>query len=349
MINWIFVAVIALVLSLLFRWSFKTLPGERWQIVCAVPTRKTSAGTWQGTNFTYYGVFNALALCAAVTLMLVLAGSAGIEFGVLAVVIGCLLTGCLPAAKVIARWVEKKPCTFSVGAAVFVGIVLGPWMLMLVDVVAVRLFAISFAPMPVLTAALVGYALGEGVGRLACISFGCCYGRPMARMPPWAQRYFAWVAFTYTGATKKVAYAHKLEGQRIFAVQAVTAVLYCTGALAGALLYLYGAFTWAFFLCLTITQGWRFCSEFFRADFRGDRKISAYQIMSLLAIPYGAFIVAVFPSSGSSADLLAGLGMIWDPAVILFLQVLGLIMFLRTGRSQVTGANLSFHVHFNRV
>jgi hypothetical protein len=346
---WIFIAGLALVLVLIFRWSFRTLPGERWQILATVPVAKTPAGTWQGLNLTYYGVFNALALCAAVALMLMLAGAAGMTFKIIAGVVCALLGFCLPASRLIARWVEGKAHTFSVGAAVFIGILLGPWLLLFVEFAAADLFAVSIAPLPVLAAALVGYALGEGIGRLACISFGCCYGRPMASMPAWVQRYCSWMAFTYTGATKKVAYAHHLEGQKVFAVQAVTAVLYCAGALAGTLLFLQGAFGAAFLLCLTVTQGWRFCSEFFRADYRGDRKISAYQIMSLVAIPYGAIIIWLFPEPVKGPELMAGIRLLWDPLVILFLQALGLMMFLRAGRSQVTGAELTFHVHLNRV
>lgn len=348
--NWMFIAGLALVLILIFRWSFKTLPGERWQILCTVPVAKTSTtGTWQGLNLTYYGVFNALALCAAVTLVLILTGAAGMTFKVMAGVVCALLGCCLPASRLIACWVEGKAHTFSVGAAVFVGILLGPWLLFLVEFAAKHFFAVSFAPLPVLAAALTGYTLGEGIGRLACISFGCCYGRPMDQMPAWVQRHLSWMAFTYTGATKKIAYAYRLEGQKIFAVQAVTAVLYCTGALVGTLLFLRGAFGAAFLLCLTVTQGWRFCSEFFRADYRGNRKISVYQIMSLLAIPYGAIIVWLFPAPTSGPELMTGIRLLWNPWVILFIQALGLMMFLRVGRSQVTGADLSFHVHHNRV
>ena len=31
----------------------------------------------------------------------------------------------------------------------------------------------------VLAALAIGYILGEGLGRLACLSFGCCYGKPL--------------------------------------------------------------------------------------------------------------------------------------------------------------------------
>lgn len=71
--------------------------------------------------------------------------------------------------------------------------------------------------------------------------------------------------------------------------------------------------------------------------------------MSLLAIPYALLILIWFPSCGPDADILAGLRACWNPAVMLFLQALWIIMFLRTGRSDVTGSSLSFHVHRDRI
>ena len=347
--NILFVAVIALILTPIYIWCFRTLPRERWQIMCAIPVNKRINGSWQGLNLTYYGFFNAAALCAAVTLVLILTAAAGVDFGGFAVILTVLLGFCLPGSSLIARWVEKKPYTFSIGAASFLGIVLGPWLVLLVETMGRRFSAISFETMSVMSALIVGYSLGEGIGRLACISFGCCYGRPMDQMPAVVRRYFSWMAFTFSGETKKIAYAHQLGGRRIFAIQAVTAVLYSLGAMVGTLLYLSGRYAWAYFFCLLVTQGWRFLSEFLRSDFRGGRKISIYQIMSLLTIPYAGFILLVFPSSATSLDVMAGLHVLWHPATIIFLQVLFVVMFVRTGRSQVTGASLSFHVNADRV
>ncbi len=325
------------------------MPRERWQIICTVPTKKTADGSWAGLNLTYYGLFNALALCGGVTLVLILTASAGIDFKVFAATVVAVLVVCLPASRVIARWVEKKQNTFSVGAASFLGIVAGPWLVLLVAAMAREWLGIHVETMAVVAALIIGYTLGEGVGRLACVSFGCCYGRPIEQMPPIVKRYVSWATFTFNGHTKKIAYAHGLDGKKVFAVQAITVVLYTICALIATLLYLYGAYRWAFFLCLLITQGWRFLSEFLRADYRGDRKISAYQIMSLLTIPCGLLMPFCFPAVGHGADVLGGLRALWDPTVILFLQVLGLGMFLRTGRSQVTGAGIRFHVNQDRI
>jgi hypothetical protein len=80
MANWLFVSTIILLLAPLYIWCFKTLPQERWQIICAIPIRKMVDGSWQGLNLTYYGLFNAVSLCAAVALVFILTGAAGIGF-----------------------------------------------------------------------------------------------------------------------------------------------------------------------------------------------------------------------------------------------------------------------------
>jgi prolipoprotein diacylglyceryltransferase len=67
------------------------------------------------------------------------------------------------------------------------------------------------------------YALGEGCGRLACISFGCCYGRPLDRLPAVLRRLLTPFSVVYHGTTKKIAYAGHLDDKPVVAVQAITA------------------------------------------------------------------------------------------------------------------------------
>lgn len=129
----------------------------------------------------------------------------------------------------------------------------------------------------------------------------------------------------------------------------MTAVWYTLAALAGSLLYLYGRYAWAYVLCLFATQAWRFVSEFLRSDYRGDRKISAYQIMSLLTIPYGLSIPFLFPFARPGNRSYGRPGLLWNPALIVFLQLAGVGMFVHTGRSRVTGSGLSFHVRQDHI
>ena len=59
--------------------------------------------------------------------------------------------------------------TFTVGGASFVGIILAPLIVWMFNVTLDK----SIPIVPFLAAVSIAYALGEGVGRLACISFGC--------------------------------------------------------------------------------------------------------------------------------------------------------------------------------
>jgi hypothetical protein len=203
---------------------------------------------------------------------------------------------------------------------------------------------------PTLAALSIAYAFGEGMGRLACISFGCCYGKALSQSHPVIRKLFARHSFTFLGKTKKIAYASGLDGEKVIPIQAVTSVLYVATGLAGAFLYLSSRYTAAFVLATVVTQGWRSLSETLRADYRGEGRISAYQVMALIGIIYSLVIPALFPAvPASPPDLSAGLKILWSPGTLLFLQALWIAMFLYTGRSMVTGSTLSLYVHKDRI
>src|SRR5262245_17123564 len=126
MTNGLFVAILAVVSLMLFWWGVRVLPGERWQVAATVPVARTGEG-WRGVNLTWYGILSANAYLAAVAIMLVLLGAVRVPLaGTLSVVVG-LLVVCVPASSVVARIVEKKANTLTVGGAVFVGIVVAPF------------------------------------------------------------------------------------------------------------------------------------------------------------------------------------------------------------------------------
>ncbi|MCK9197492.1 MAG: prolipoprotein diacylglyceryl transferase, partial [Syntrophales bacterium] len=205
--------------------------------------------------------------------------------------------------------------------------------------------------LPTLAAMAIGHIMGEGTGRLACISFGCCYGKPLSVLPLLARKVLGPFAMTFYGATKKIAYAHGLDGQPVVPVQAMTAVIYTLAGLAGMWFFLTGLYLPAFAVTVGTAQGWRFLSEFLRADYRGGGRISPYQFMSLLALPYAGGLLFFFPSlpPPGGTQLMAGLESMWTPGMILFLQILWLLIFLYTGRSRVTGAEISLSVIRDRV
>jgi len=344
------VLLLALFCYALLAWGFRTLPREDWQILAALPRRRDETGNWQGLNLTWYGLLTANAYLLATAILFLLLRTLHAPLAAVLTIAVLMLGICVPASKVVAWLVEGKAHTFTVGGAVFVGTVVAPWVIGLANRLPWAGPAPALPVVATLAAIVSAYAFGEGLGRLACLSFGCCYGKPLADCGPLVRALFARRPLVFTGALKKIAYASNLERIPVVPVQALTATLDVTTGLVCTWLFLAGHFAGAFVLGTLVTQGWRVGSELLRADYRGEQKFSAYQWMGLAAIPYALAMAAWFSDVVPlRPELAAGLAGLWHPAVLLALQALWLTIFLYTGRSAVTGATLSFHVHRERI
>ena len=345
-----FVLCLALTLTAIFLWAFRSLPRENWQIIAAMPVEKLGTGEWRGENLTYYGFFTAGAYLFAVATVFILLGAISFSTTAIFVILVIVLGFCIPCSSLIARLVEKKKHTFTIGGASFAGILLSPLIVICANAV-LNLWTDTHIPvLHAIGAMSVGYSFGEGLGRLACISFGCCYGKPLSACPLWVQSLFEKRFFVFYGKTKKIAYAHGLDGEKVLPVQAITAVLYSITGLLGVYLFLLGYYRSAYILTLVVTQLWRIISEFLRADYRGNSRISAYQKMSAFAIAYAFCMLFILPDAApQQSDLLRGLGYLWNPLMLLLFQGLWTAIFLHTGRSSVTGAYISFHVIQERI
>jgi prolipoprotein diacylglyceryltransferase len=350
MANELFVISLAVLLGVLLFWSFRALPHEGRQIIASVPLVKDQQGLWQGLNLTYYGLFVSLAVVSACALLFVLLGSIGIRIGITMAFIVLVLPACACAAKIVARVVERKRHTLTVGGATFVAIFLTPAAVALANLLLGWSAETKLPMIATLSALAVAYAMGEGIGRLACISFGCCYGKPVADCGPVIQRIIGRHAFVFSGKTKKIAYESNMEGQEVVPIQAITSVVFVGVGLISLFLYLNSHFFASLLTAMITTQAWRTFSETLRADYRGSGKISAYQIMAGIAVICTIVLGAVTSTkSVPTPDLLSGLKSLWDPGVIFFLQGVCIMTFLYTGRSMVTGSTMSFHVHADRT
>ncbi|MHB8771542.1 MAG: prolipoprotein diacylglyceryl transferase family protein [Syntrophales bacterium] len=346
----LFLLTLALCLALLFHWGFRTLPGEEWQVIGCLLGGKQQSGAWRGLNLTYYGLFNATAYLFAAVLFFILAGSVSVPVPAALVILTIILAICMPASKLIAFWVEGKPSTFTVGGASFAGLVAGPWIIEFINRTLGARMGFDAPVLSVLAAVSVAFTFGEGIGRLACISFGCCYGKPLSACHPLLQRLFRGRAFIFSGETKKIAYAHQLDGQEVLPIQAITALLLTGAALLGCYGFLKGFPVATFAGLLAVTQAWRALSEFLRADYRGTGRITAYQVMALLSIAYAFLLLALFRQVGNGLpDLAGGLLALWDPAVLLFFETLWVVAFIHTGRSRVTGATIRLHAVKDKI
>jgi hypothetical protein len=339
-----FVVGLGVLIGIVLNWGFKTLPKEKWQMVAAFPLEKMDQGRWRGLNLTWYGLLSANAYTFGVVMVVILAASAGMPISVLVLLTVLLLAVTIPASKGVARIVEKKKATLTIGGAVFAGVVTAPWIIMLVNAALGSAFNFH-VPVAVMMAVLsIGYTFGESLGRLACLSFGCCYGKPLSQCSDHTRNLFERFNVIFTGKNKKVAYASGLDGEALIPIQIITAVIYAVSGLAGTLLFLNGFAGAALVETLVVTQVWRVVSEFFRADFRGERKFSMYQIMALAAIVYTIVLLVFLPDPEVVVSLDRGFKALWHPGMILFFQAVWIVSFLHSGRSTVTGSEISFHV-----
>lgn len=338
------------ILLALFLWrAFTTLPQERWQFIATIPVRRLQSG-WQGLNLTYYGFYLATGYAGALIFLIIFLRSLSLSVAGIITVAVLVFISCVPAAKIMARLVEKKHNTFTVGGAFCFGAITLPWLLLLSNSTLGIWLEFHLPVLPVFTVVLIAYAFGESIGRLACISFGCCYGKPLDACSAPIQKIFSRLNFVFQGETKKIAYADHLDTHRVVPVQALTSVIYAIAVLIGIYLFLNGFYYASYFELLAMTQIWRFASEFLRADYRGNGRISAYQIMSLVVILYSLLIIPIFKETDAlPANLIVGLQSLWDPGIILFVQITWIAIFLYFGRSRVTASTIGFYVINDRI
>lgn len=348
--NALFLMTSAILFTALLIAGVRYLPGERWQFAAVIPVYKRSDANWQGTNLTAYGLLIATSTVVSILYALILLQAAGEPLGAILAVVILLLAICVPAARGMARLVEKKQHTFTIGGAFFCGLIATPVLIFLVNAVLAWRQLPQMHVMVVLAAVSIGYVLGEGLGRLACISFGCCYGKPLKACSPLTRKLYAPVAVVFTSATHKAVYEGDLAGEKLIPVQAITSGVYTATTLVAAYCFLQSHFTTAFLLSLFVSQLWRCYSETLRADFRGFSAFSAYQKMSLAALPLGLLAALLLPTAGVSTPLIAdGLTLLFQPLPMISLQVLWVVLLLHFGRSTVTTATLQLHIVEDRL
>ncbi len=332
-------------LAVMFYLAFRKFPGERWQVFAAVPVSKIDGEKWKAVNITYYGILTATGFIMAILMVLIMSSASGYRTPAIAGIMAAILLFFVPSAKLMALIVEKKKHTITVGGAVFVMLMSAPWIVKAENILIFNDMGMGVSELSFMAVIITGYAFGEGFGRLACISFGCCYGKRVEDMKGLAGKLFSKFYFIFEGKTKKISYHDCMDGVRVVPVQGITAVLYTVSGLVSLYLFMKGFYSGAFFVSLAVTQLWRFFSEFLRSDYRGGGSISAYQWMSLFSIPYFvAYFNIIHSSSSGVPSLYQGLLYVWSPGVIIIAIILWIGALLYTGISTVTGAEVKIHV-----
>src|SRR5262245_55893390 len=317
---------------------------ERSQILATVPIYKMKNGAWAGINITYYGFFCATAEATAVVLAFFLLTASGVSSSSAGLLIVSLLCACLPAARWVARLVDGRPYNFSVAGAAGVGMLVLPLLVTGLEIAGLKLPAAA-----VFAAFAIAYVLGEAIGRIACISFGCCYGKPIRDLSPSLKTLFQKFHFVFEGHAKKIAYESKLDGVAVVPIQAVSCGMYLILAITGTFIFLSGATIKAFLFTSTCAHVWRIISETLRADHRGAGKYSVYQFIAADAIAYSWAISCFLTESRIPPDVWAGLRALWQPEVILSLQAFWLVVFWYHGKSMVTDSEIVIRVREDRL
>jgi prolipoprotein diacylglyceryltransferase len=348
MIDTAFVAVLSLAIASLLFWGIRVLPAERWQMIASVPVAKQPNGEWKGMNLTYYGFFSATASTFGIAIAIVLLSAIHVSMTLVLILVVGAISLCLPASRIIAGLVERKSSTFTIAGAAFVGALVLPPVLWAGDIVVQR-WNMSVHPLPALAAIAISYALSEAIGRLACLSFGCCYGKPLRHSSRTLAYAFHRFHTVFYGCTKKVAYASGLEQEPLIPVQAMTSIIFALCGLVGLCLFLGQYWRGALLTPALGTWGWRAIAENLRADHRGHTRISSYQVMSIAAIAYVIAVAYLLPDSGPAPDLGFGLSQVSTLTVMLALQSVWVLLFLFYGRSRVTESLVSFHVVSERT
>jgi prolipoprotein diacylglyceryltransferase len=336
----------------IFIWSFRNLPLERWQFAAILPSpnRVRSDEHWTGTNITFYGVISAVAYVVATAIFIFLCGSVAQPLWATLTFIVALLAACIPASKLIAKWVEGGNVNFTVGGAAFAATLLLPAAVYVARSVSSVTESSHFDATAMIAAAGLAYVLGEAIGRLGCLSFGCCYGRPISAISSLERALYGASATTYRGQFKKISYASNLENTPVVAVQSVASVLLFTLFLLGLWLYWQQQFVAAALVSVWGSQLWRLYSETLRADYRGGGKISAYQWMAASTCLLATFSIGMLVGDPSlQPHFHLGWASVNRLEVFAALQGLAVSIVWFMGRSQVTGARISLRLFRDRL
>jgi Prolipoprotein diacylglyceryl transferase len=341
-------ALLALFAVAVFRWGFRHLPGEGWQIALAVPARTPGIDgtTWPAVNITFYGVISSVSYSIALLTYVFLAAAVGQPLLPALIFVASLLAVGIPASKLVAKWVEGLP-GHTIGGAVFAVLVAVMPAMWLVQSVTTIFGGPEFQPIVLLAAASSAYALGEAIGRLACLSFGCCYGRPMQSCTSLQKALYSSFTETYRGRFKKIAYAGGLTDQPVIAVQAIASAVLFALFLVAVWMFWKGHFAIAIVVALGGSQLWRAYSEILRADFRGRDGFTLYQAMAL----FGAVLSVPFAwlygdaSVATKASAAAGWRAVFQPELLIATQCLSIAILVYMGRSTVTSSRLELLLH----
>ena len=338
------IALAIMVAIPLFLWSFRNLPDERWQFLAILPTPKNGAD-WLGTNITFYGLISAIAYAVSVGMFIFLCAAVDQPFWPVAVFILCSLAIAIPASRQVARWVEGGSANFTIGGALFATVLCLPLTMGLANWVTSTFVTKPLGALALLSAASLAYVLGEAIGRLGCLSFGCGYGKPLDKSGPLERALYGRSATTYRGKLKKITYASNMENTPVIPVQSITSIVLFGLFLVGLWLFWRQHYGIALCVCLWGSQIWRVYSETLRADYRGEAHFTAYQWMAVATCAFATAAMLLLSDTAIPApDFIRAWNAVTRLPVVVAIQLLAVLIIWYMGRSTVTGATVQLQL-----
>jgi hypothetical protein len=349
--NYLFITLLGIFCSACIWWGAMVLPKENWQFFASIPIRKQYDGTWEAVNITWYGLLLSSANVFAAMIFFVMLGSIGKPFlAGLLLLLSLLLIG-VPASSLVARIVEKKTATLTIGGAAFVGNLVAPFIIILINRFAGKALGFELPVPQTLAACAVSCLFGEGMGRLSCLSYGCCYGKPVEETRGIMRRLFEKAPLVFHGSSKKISYASGLEGRKVVPIQPITMIACVSFGMITLLLFAEGHYLASYLVASVFANFWRVFSEIYRADFRGEGKISAYQVMAGFAALYAVGVACLFRDGGTSpgVNLLNGALSLWAPGVLVSLFIIWGALVIFAGVSTTTFSSVRFSIREDRI
>lgn len=345
--NIVFILLLSTLLIFFMQLVFRIFPKEKYQFIAAIPKKKEGS-LWKSINYTFYGFITATSIVFALSIFYVLMLLQNYEIFMIAFVVFPVMIIAFLSVKFLTTLIEGKKHVFSVGAALFVSFISAPFIVYVVNKFPGTYFNSKIDFIYFMAAASVAFLFGEGTGRMACVSFGCCYGKPVKNLSSFWQWLFKNVNFVFEGKTKKISYTSGYDGIEVVPVQAITSVFCSAAGVAGLAMILNGYVQQAFLFSSVFVFFWRFISEFLRADYRGGTKISAYQIFSIIAIVYICLITffgsQYFQMSFPKYNIVDAFEKFWTANTLLLFQFIWIFSFVFFGRSTVTESTIEFSI-----
>lgn len=314
-------------------WGLKNLHKDEYQFFAVIPYKKLCEDKYEGINITFYGIISALSTTISVFIFLNLIKIINFPIDKAYFILFIIFTIGIFSSKIVAYIIEHRKNTLTIGGSIFIsGMIAAPVIYFIIKFFKIQ----ELYFLPVFSILSTAYVSGEGVGRLACLSFGCCYGKPASKFNFLPGK----LKVKFYADTKKAVYDSSYKNIELINIQGIVVIIFSLLGVISIISIIFQKFILAFFLSFILPSLLRFLSEFLRNDYRGNGKLSIYQIFSLILFGYGLLIVFISKNINLSLTLNSHISFYYSD--IFILGFVFIVILIHSGISKVTYSNITF-------